>query len=156
MWNELFFIYSVALMVFSGMVETRLKDAGASINGIKYLNSVLLSLAIAMSSLITGIVLGQSAYLCAGKQKVKNIYAAISLAVMSLVIEGIIISIVSHKEFKELDTAFGNSEDGKNKARDIKATYYSLLTANSITSVLVLVVLFYPVKKSAEKVFRLR
>lgn len=142
MWNEIFFVYGVALMVVSGLVESKLKDADDSVNDIKYLNSILLSLSVAMTSLITGIVLGRYG-LCKSDSNSFSVYASVVLLIFSLIIEGILISIVSNKQFSAIKTAFGKDTAG---GSDIRAYILSLLSVNSISMVLVLIGIIYPKK----------
>jgi len=102
MWNNLFFLYSVAVMIMSGIVNAKLEDVSA--NKIKGLNYVVLAMSIALSSFVIGIMFGQSSYACENSRSLEpcNVASQVALLMIALVVEGLLIAILSHDEFKAL------------------------------------------------------
>jgi lysylphosphatidylglycerol synthetase-like protein (DUF2156 family) len=106
MWNKIFFLYSIAIIVISGMISTNLADVDKA-KHIKYLNEIVLATSIALAAFAVGIMFGQSSFSCANPKKLEDhsIYYAVALFVFSLVIEGLLIAIVTNEEFKALEDA---------------------------------------------------
>lgn len=103
MWNNLFFLYSVVVMIMSGVVNAKLANVSGAEN-IKYLNNIVLAMSVALSSLVVGLVIGQSSYVCAQRKNIKvhNGVSQAALLVLALVMEGLLIAMVSDPEFKNL------------------------------------------------------
>lgn len=151
MWNKIFFLYSIAILVISASILTKLKDADDNVKNIKYLNVILMASSLSLIALSVGIMLGQSSYVCAAKNaKIGDysIYSALALLVFSLFIEGLLIAIVSSPEFKNLPNAFtGKDSSGKaltNYGAEVKDLFTASLIVNSVGLVGGIAFVVYP------------
>jgi amino acid permease len=105
MWNNIFFLYSVLVMILSGIVSAKLADVASA--KVKYLNEIVLALSVALAAFVMGIMFGQSSYACSSKKNLKDlsIVSQVALLVIAIIIEGLLIGIVSSAEFADLEGA---------------------------------------------------
>jgi predicted Na+-dependent transporter len=113
MWNTVFFVYSVVVLILSAVLGGQIIDTSAK--RIKYLNEIALAISVALTSFIVGVVFGQHK----SSDRDFTVYARAMLLVFILVLEGLLIDMVSRAEFSELSSTS-------------KTIVFAMLGANSL------------------------
>jgi len=102
MWNTLFFLYSLVVMILSGMASAQLADVSS--RTIRYLNDIVLTMSAALSALAVGITIGQSSFACQTRKELTgfDMLSQVLLLIIAIIIEVLLISIVANPEFAAL------------------------------------------------------